>query len=67
MKQTLNDQEIRTLAAIIDVASTRGAFKGQELAGVGTLYNKLMSMAQPQPQADNENNNNNNENGTESK
>ena len=50
MKQTLNDQEIRTLAAIIDVASTRGAFKGQELAGVGTLYNKLMSMAQPQPQ-----------------
>ena len=50
MKQTLNDQEIRTLAAIIDVASNRGAFKGQELAGVGTLYNKLMSMAQPQPQ-----------------
>jgi hypothetical protein len=51
MKQTLNDQEIRTLAAIIDVASTRGAFKGQELAGVGTLYNKLIAMAQPQPQA----------------
>ena len=33
--------DLKGLASIIDVASTRGAFKAAELAGVGTLYNKL--------------------------
>ena len=33
--------DLKGLASIIDVASTRGAFKAAELAGVGTLFNKL--------------------------
>ena len=33
--------DLKGLASIIDVASTRGAFKAAEMAGVGTLYNKL--------------------------
>ena len=33
--------DLNGLASIIDVASTRGAFKAAELAGVGTLFNKL--------------------------
>ena len=33
--------DLKGLASIIDVASTRGAFKAAELAGVGALYNKL--------------------------
>ena len=36
---TLGD--ISTLLQIIDVVSTRGGFQGQELAGVGTLRNKI--------------------------
>ena len=33
--------DLKGLASIIDVASTRGAFKAAEMAGVGTLFNKL--------------------------
>ena len=33
--------DLKGLASIIDVASTRGAFKAAELAGVGTLFSKL--------------------------
>ena len=33
--------DLKGLASVIDVASTRGAFKAAELAGVGTLFNKL--------------------------
>ena len=33
--------DLKGLASIIDVASTRGAFKAAELASVGALYNKL--------------------------
>ena len=33
--------DLKNLTTILDVASTRGAFKAAELAGVGTLYNKL--------------------------
>ena len=33
--------DLKGLASILDVASTRGAFKAAELAGVGTLFNKL--------------------------
>ena len=33
--------DLKGLMSIIDVASTRGAFKAAELAGVGTLFNKL--------------------------
>ena len=33
--------DLKNLSTILDVASTRGAFKAAELAGVGTLFNKL--------------------------
>jgi hypothetical protein len=33
--------DLKNLATILDVASTRGAFKAAEMAGVGFLYNKL--------------------------
>ena len=33
--------DLRNLATIMDVASTRGAFRANEMATVGLLYNKL--------------------------
>ena len=45
MKQTLTDQEIRTLAAIIQTCSQRGAFKAEEMVPVGTLFNRLIQIA----------------------
>ena len=35
--------DLRNLSNIPDVASTRGAFKANEMAGVGFLYNKLQA------------------------
>jgi len=35
--------DLKNLSAIIDVASTRGAFKAAEMAGVGLMYNKLQA------------------------
>ena len=35
--------DLKNLTSIIDVASTRGAFKANEMAGVGFLYNKLQA------------------------
>ncbi len=35
--------DLKNLSTIIDVASTRGAFKANEMAGVGALYNKLQA------------------------
>ena len=37
----LTVQDLNTLRTIIDVATQRGAFKANELAAVGTTYNKL--------------------------
>lgn len=37
----LTVQDLAGLRSIIDVASTRGAFKANELEAVGRLYNKL--------------------------
>lgn len=37
----LTVQDLGALKAIIDVASQRGAFKPNEMAVVGTTYNKL--------------------------
>ena len=34
-------QDIATVVQMIDVTSRRGAFEGQELAGIGILRNKL--------------------------
>ena len=38
---TLNVNDLDALRAIIDLASSRGAFKTSEMAAVGTAYNKL--------------------------
>ena len=35
--------DLKNLQTILDVASTRGAFKANEMAGVGFLYNKLQA------------------------
>jgi hypothetical protein len=37
----LNIQDLSAMKSIIDVASTRGAFKPSEMLMVGTVYNKL--------------------------
>ena len=36
--------DLRNLSTIMDVASTRGAFRANEMAMVGALYNKLQSL-----------------------
>ncbi len=33
--------DLKNLSTILDVASTRGAFKAAEMQGVGYIYNKL--------------------------
>lgn len=49
MENTNNTQQIITIAdldlikQIIDLAATRGTFKGPELAQVGEVYNKLVT------------------------
>ena len=49
--------DLKNLSSILDVASTRGAFKAAEMAGVGFLYNKLQAflakMAPPEPKPEN--------------
>ena len=35
--------DLKNLSTILHVASTRGAFKANEMAGVGFLYNKLQA------------------------
>ena len=35
--------DLKNLSTILDVASTRGVFKANEMAGVGFLYNKLQA------------------------
>ncbi len=35
--------DLKNLSVVLDVASTRGAFKAAELANVGFLYNKLQA------------------------
>ena len=37
----LTVQDLTVIRSIIDVASQRGAFKANEMAAVGTTYNKL--------------------------
>ena len=37
----INLGDLSTVLQIIDIVSQRGGFQGQELAGVGTLRNKL--------------------------
>jgi hypothetical protein len=51
----LTVQDLTAIKQIIDVASSRGAFRANEMAVVGTTYNKLESFlgavaAQQEPQ-----------------
>ena len=39
---TLND--LANLVQIIDVASTRGAWRGEELSGVGSIRDKIVNL-----------------------
>jgi hypothetical protein len=39
----LNVADLKNLALVIDVASSRGAFRANEMATVGLVYNKLQS------------------------
>jgi hypothetical protein len=39
--------DLKNLATIIDVASTRGAFRANEMATVGVMFNKLVSILSP--------------------
>ena len=38
--------DLQGLVSLIDVASSRGAFRGAELSAVGTLYTKLATFLQ---------------------
>ena len=33
--------DLKNLSTILDIASSRGAFRANEMAGVGAIYNKL--------------------------
>lgn len=43
---SLNLQDLILVAQIIQISSQRGTFKADELANVGTLYNKLIAFLQ---------------------
>lgn len=40
---SLTLQDLITVAQVIQITSQRGAFRAEELANVGTLYNKLVA------------------------
>lgn len=42
----LNLQDMVTVAQIIQLSSTRGAFRAEEMQQVGTLYTKLVTFLQ---------------------
>lgn len=44
MKLELND--LIGILAIFDLAATRGAFKGNELAEIGAIFNRIQQVAQ---------------------
>ena len=43
---TLNVQELTLIAQIIDMASTRGTFKANELLAVGSLHKRIVELLQ---------------------
>jgi len=38
---TLNVNDLKSMISLIDVCTSRGAFRSQELEHIGKLYNKL--------------------------
>ena len=45
-----NPQELTVIAQIIDMATRRGIFTAADLAGVATVYNKVISYLPKGPQ-----------------
>jgi len=45
-----NPQELTVIAQIIDIATRRGIFTAADLAGVATVYNKVVSYLPKGPQ-----------------
>jgi hypothetical protein len=43
---SLTLQDLITVAQIIQLSSQRGAFRAEELQGIGSLYNKLIAFLQ---------------------
>jgi hypothetical protein len=43
---SLNLQDLILVAQIIQICSSRGAFKADEMANIGTLYTKLIAFLQ---------------------
>lgn len=41
MPESISLQDLQLLGQIVDLASQRGAFRGNELTQVGTIYDKL--------------------------
>lgn len=53
--QTITLVEIQNILAVVDLASSRGAFRGPELEQIGQLYNKFkrfIEAATQQPSED---------------
>ena len=48
MQKPLSQTEIKTLAAIIESCTQRGAFRAAELVPVGNLFQRLTSMLVPE-------------------
>jgi hypothetical protein len=46
LKSTIDINDIAAMLQIIDVVTTRGAFRGEELLSAGTLRNKLAEIVQ---------------------
>ena len=40
----LSNDDLKSIAAIINVASQRGAIQASEMQGVGVIYNKVASL-----------------------
>lgn len=49
---TLTINDLATLRNVVDLASTRGAFRANELADVGAVYNKLSQFVEASVAAD---------------
>ena len=45
----LSIADLKNLGTIIDVASTRGAFRANEMATVGAMYNNCLLYTSPSP------------------
>ena len=50
---TITEQDTRLILQVLDVASTRGAFRANEMLAIGTLHRKLAeSLPQPEPKTE---------------